>query len=73
MGEPYCKTELASFMSASKCYMGECGLRGGWIEVVNMDLDVRAQFYKAMCVILCPNSIGQIVMDCVVSIRMTFF
>ncbi|CAB3222028.1 unnamed protein product [Arctia plantaginis] len=66
LGEPYCKTELASFMSASKCYMGECGLRGGWMEVVNMDLDVRAQLYKSMSAILCPNTIGQIVIDCVV-------
>uniref|UniRef100_A0AC34R714 Alanine transaminase n=1 Tax=Panagrolaimus sp. JU765 TaxID=591449 RepID=A0AC34R714_9BILA len=28
MGEPYSKLELASFMSISKGYMGECGLRG---------------------------------------------
>ena len=33
MGEPYSKMELASFMSCSKGYMGECGLRGGYAEV----------------------------------------
>lgn len=33
MGEPYSSLELASFMSCSKGYMGECGLRGGYAEV----------------------------------------
>merc|ERR1740139_2129559 len=32
MGAPYSSMELASFMSCSKGYMGECGIRGGYSE-----------------------------------------
>ena len=28
MGFPYSEMEIASFMSCSKGYMGECGMRG---------------------------------------------
>lgn len=38
MGPPYSDTvELASFHSVSKGIMGECGLRCGYVELVNMD------------------------------------
>ena len=39
MGAPYNGLEVASFMSCSKGYMGELGIRGVYAEVVNMDLD----------------------------------
>ena len=29
MGAPYNQMEMASFMTCSKGYMGECGIRGG--------------------------------------------
>ena len=41
MGPPYNTMELASFMSASKGFMGECGYRGGYAEVINLDPQVR--------------------------------
>ncbi|CAB3222029.1 unnamed protein product [Arctia plantaginis] len=66
LGDPYNKLEMASFMSASKCYMGECGIRGGWMELTNMDPGVQANLYKALSARLCPSSLGQVVMDCVV-------
>lgn len=62
MGDPYCKMELASFHSVSKGYTGECGLRGGYVEIVNMDPDVRAMYTKCISAMLCPNSLGQIAM-----------
>ncbi|KAL0871556.1 hypothetical protein ABMA27_004091 [Loxostege sticticalis] len=66
MGEPYVKEiELASFMSVSKGYMGECGLRGGWMELVNMDPVVQANLYKAISAMLCPTTLGQTAVDCV--------
>ncbi|KAJ8713759.1 hypothetical protein PYW07_014129 [Mythimna separata] len=65
MGPPYNETELASFMSISKGYMGECGLRGGWMELVNMDPDVQANLYKAISAMRCPNTIGQCIIDMV--------
>lgn len=67
MGEPYSKMELASFMSCSKGYMGECGLRGGYAEVINMCPDVRAMYLKSISAMLCPTVLGQAVMDCVVA------
>uniref|UniRef100_A0A5S6QBY0 alanine transaminase n=1 Tax=Trichuris muris TaxID=70415 RepID=A0A5S6QBY0_TRIMR len=66
MGPPYSNMELASFHSASKGYMGECGLRGGYAEIVNMDPDVFAQFKKSISAKLCSSVLGQIAVDCVV-------
>ncbi|XP_043834040.1 alanine aminotransferase 1-like isoform X2 [Dromiciops gliroides] len=66
MGPPYSQQlELASFHSCSKGYMGECGFRGGYTEVVNMDPSVKQQMTKLMSVRLCPPVPGQIIMDIV--------
>uniref|UniRef100_A0A1B6CHN5 alanine transaminase n=2 Tax=Clastoptera arizonana TaxID=38151 RepID=A0A1B6CHN5_9HEMI len=67
MGKPYCDMELASFMSSSKGYMGECGLRGGYVEIINLDPDVKAMLLKSISAMLCPTVLGQTVMDCVVN------
>lgn len=67
MGEPYSKMELASYMSVSKGYMGECGLRGGYAEIVNMDPKVMAILLKSISAMLCPTVLGQVVMDVVVN------
>ncbi|NXT17650.1 ALAT2 aminotransferase, partial [Syrrhaptes paradoxus] len=68
MGPPYAEAvELASFHSVSKGFMGECGLRGGYVEVVNMDPEVKQQLAKLVSVRLCPPVIGQIVLDTVVA------
>ncbi|KRX55960.1 Alanine aminotransferase 2, partial [Trichinella sp. T9] len=66
MGPPYSSMELASFHSSSKGYMGECGLRGGYAEIVNMDPEILAMYKKSISAKLCPSVLGQIVMDCVV-------
>jgi len=65
MGEPYSKLELASFMSVSKGYMGECGMRGGYVEFMNLDPQVYAMFKKMISAKLCSTTLGQAVMDCV--------
>jgi len=67
MGEPYSKMELASFMSCSKGYMGECGLRGGYTEIINMEPNVKAMLLKSISAMLCPTVLGQSVMDVVVN------
>ncbi len=67
MGEPYASMELASFMSVSKGYMGECGLRGGYGEIVNMDPKVMAILMKSISATLCPTVVGQAAMDVVVN------
>ena len=67
MGAPYCKMELASFMSASKGFMGECGFRGGYAEIINLRPDVKAIFLKSISAKLCPPVIGQAVIDTIVN------
>ncbi|XP_044074821.1 alanine aminotransferase 2-like isoform X1 [Siniperca chuatsi] len=68
MGPEYSNTvELVSFHSTSKCYMGECGFRGGYMEIINMDDDVKAQLTKLVSVRLCPPVPGQALMDLVVN------
>ena len=67
LGEPYSKMELASFMSASKGYMGECGFRGGYAEIVNLEPDVKAILLKSISAKLCPPILGQVVIDTVVN------
>uniref|UniRef100_A0A6Q2WZV9 alanine transaminase n=1 Tax=Esox lucius TaxID=8010 RepID=A0A6Q2WZV9_ESOLU len=68
MGPEYSNTvELASFHSTSKCYMGECGFRGGYMEVINMDPQVKLQLTKLVSVRLCPPIPGQVLLDLVVN------
>jgi len=67
MGEPYNTMEMASFMSCSKGYMGECGLRGGYCELLNFDPKVKAMLFKMISAKLCSTVHGQAVMDCVVN------
>ncbi|KAM6948248.1 LOW QUALITY PROTEIN: alanine aminotransferase 2-like [Aplochiton taeniatus] len=68
MGPEYSDTvELASFHSTSKCYMGECGFRGGYMEIINMDPQVTEQLTKLVSVRLCPPVPGQALMDLVVN------
>lgn len=67
MGSPYSEMELASFMSCSKGYMGECGIRGGYCELINLDPAVRAMFQKSLSAQLCPTTVGQAAIDVVVN------
>ncbi|CAL1544175.1 unnamed protein product [Lymnaea stagnalis] len=67
LGPPYSEMELASFMSTSKGYMGECGFRGGYVEVINMDPTVKAMLTKAISAKLCSAVTGQAAMDVVVN------
>lgn len=67
MGPEYQDIELASFMSTSKGYMGECGFRGGYCEAINFDPDVRVQLLKSISAKLCSSVSGQAAMDVVVN------
>ncbi|XP_067130690.1 alanine aminotransferase 2-like isoform X2 [Centruroides vittatus] len=67
MNHPYNKIELVSFMSASKGYMGECGLRGGYCEIVNVLPTVMEVLVKSISAKLCPSVMGQAAIDCVVN------
>ncbi len=58
---------LFSFHSVSKGYMGECGHRGGYLEVRNVPADVMAEFIKLQSINLCSNTVGQLVTYLVVT------
>eukprot|EP00030_Apusomonadida_sp_AF-17_P000323 a1627_136.p1 GENE.a1627_136~~a1627_136.p1 ORF type:complete len:534 (+),score=209.02 a1627_136:124-1602(+) len=58
--ETAARTELFSFHSVSKGVLGECGLRGGYMELTNIDDAVAEQLYKNASVSLCSNTIGQL-------------
>jgi alanine transaminase len=67
MGAPYSNTELASFYSTSKGWMGECGIRGAYMEILNMDPQVFAMLKKMLSAKLCPTTAGQACIDCVIN------
>jgi alanine transaminase len=67
LGAPYDQMEMASFMSCSKGYAGECGIRGGYSELVNLDGQVKAMLLKSISAKLCPTVIGQACMDVIVN------
>jgi len=52
--------QLVSYHSTSKGFLGECGLRGGYYELVGFDPDVQAQLLKLASISLCSNTTGQI-------------
>ncbi|XP_030016461.1 alanine aminotransferase 2 [Sphaeramia orbicularis] len=64
MGPPISETvELASFHSASKGLIGECGLRGGYVELVNVDPAVMEYIYKLFSTDSCASVPGQIALN----------
>jgi len=68
MPEPFRNdVELASFHSASKGYMGECGVRGGYMELMNMDPIVYEMINKVSGIELCSNTVGQVMVDLMIN------
>jgi aspartate/methionine/tyrosine aminotransferase len=51
---------LFSLHSVSKGFFGECGHRGGYLEIRNVPDDVLAEFIKLQSIQLCANVPGQI-------------
>lgn len=61
MPEPFRSgTALLSIHSTSKGFIGECGRRGGYAELVNFPDELLAQFKKLASINLCANINGQI-------------
>ncbi|EAY11373.1 aminotransferase, classes I and II family protein [Trichomonas vaginalis G3] len=58
--------QLVSLHSISKGFMGECGHRGGYFELYHFPEDVKAQIFKMATFGLCPNAVGQVIVDCMV-------
>jgi len=57
---------LFSFHSCSKGFLGECGQRGGYMEIRNIPNDVVAQITKLQSISLCSNLTGQVAVYCMV-------
>jgi alanine transaminase len=60
------EVSLFSFHSCSKGFLGECGQRGGYMELRNIPADVVAQITKLQSVSLCSNLTGQVATYCMV-------
>ncbi|CAG9465267.1 unnamed protein product [Pedinophyceae sp. YPF-701] len=52
--------QMISMMSVSKGFYGECGRRGGYMEVLNISDGVKDQIYKMQSISLCANTSGQV-------------
>jgi alanine transaminase len=52
--------ELISFHSTSKGVFGECGRRGGYMELVGIDPEVKDNLYKLAAAFLCSTVSGQV-------------
>uniref|UniRef100_I3JTA4 alanine transaminase n=1 Tax=Oreochromis niloticus TaxID=8128 RepID=I3JTA4_ORENI len=64
MGPPFSGTvELASFHSVSKGFLGECGLRAGYVELVNLDPAVMKHIHTIFSKDSCAPVLGQIALD----------
>lgn len=60
LGPPYSnEIELISYNSVSKGLLGECGLRGGYMEMTNLPQQAEEQIYKLKSIELCSNTLGQ--------------
>ena len=42
------------------CLSGECGRRGGFVEICGFDDSVRLEMYKLASISLCANVTGQV-------------
>lgn len=59
--------ELVSFHSTSKGLIGECGRRGGYMELSNIDPDVKGEIYKLASSGLCSGIAGQVMTSLMVN------
>jgi alanine transaminase len=53
-------TSLFTLHSISKGFLGECGHRGGYLELRNVPEDVLQEFVKLQSISLCANLVGQL-------------
>ena len=63
----YDSVQLCSVHSTSKGVTGECGHRGGYMELVGFSEDVRNEILKAGSLDVCSSTPGQVVVDLMVN------
>jgi alanine transaminase len=67
MPYPYNKLEHFSFYSASKYWMFEGSARAGYLQIMNIDADVKKELYKHISMDICSSVTGQIILDIITS------
>ena len=65
--EKFDNVELASLHSISKGMVGECGHRGGYLELIGFDPEVAAQITKLVSISLCAPVTGQCMVEMMVN------
>lgn len=65
-GGKYDNVHLASIHSTSKGMIGECGQRGGYMELTGFDPEVEDHIYKLASISLCPVVTGQVLTELMV-------
>ena len=59
MGDPFNKlVELVSFNSTANAVTGECGLKGGYMDVINFDKEVAEVLHKLKSMEECAATVG---------------
>lgn len=66
-GERYDNVQLASLHSTSKGVSGECGQRGGYMELVGFKQEIKDIFLKLASISLCPVITGQALVEMMVN------
>jgi len=67
LGPSFDSTELISFHSTSKGLIGECGHRGGYMEMCGLEDATTKQLFKLASSQLCSVVVGQMLVDLMVS------
>ncbi|XP_068698507.1 alanine aminotransferase 2-like [Montipora foliosa] len=62
LGAEYSDFQLVSLHSSAKGYTGECGLRGGYIELVGFGDEVKLRIKTYLSVRSCSSTVGQVIM-----------
>lgn len=65
--ESYKNVQLASLHSTSKGVSGECGQRGGYIELAGFSKEVKEIIFKLASINLCPVVTGQMLVELMVN------
>lgn len=58
--------QMVSFHSISKGFIGECGFRGGYFEMLGYPQEVMDEVKKLASISLCSNTLGQVAMGLMV-------
>jgi alanine transaminase len=59
--------QLVSFHSVSKGFIGECGMRGGFMHVTGFEESVKMEIYKQASTALCSNVTGQLMVGLMIN------